>query len=152
MLHHRLRLIWILTFLTLLLTSRAHAQTGVIITTGPVTVNDSIEWTLVDPSLTTAAQAATMQVRMRLDGATGFTVLVAEGAGYTAGVSPVGWHASQRLTSSMVAALNARGAHQIRVSVLDPMTSIEGPSDVPFVLTSPPPAPAGTGLRRGAQP
>jgi len=127
----------LLLLLLALLPAAAIAQ--VTIDTGPVTATDKAEYDLTDA--TSAAQAAATEVRLRVDATTGtFHVVVAPSC--VANVAPaLGFKCTGGLPASILPVLNTRGKHAIRAYAFDAGAGVEGPSDIPFVLTTPAAAP-----------
>jgi len=127
----------LLLLLLALLPAAAIAQ--VTIDTGPVTATDKAEYDLTDA--TSAAQAAATEVRLRVDATTGtFHVVVAPSC--VANVAPaLGFKCTGGLPASILPVLNTRGKHAIRAYAFDAGAGVEGPNDIPFVLTTPAAAP-----------
>lgn len=118
-----------------------YAQTT--ITMGPISVNDNVEYVLVDVASIAAAQAT--EARIRVDSTTGaFTAVAAPTC--TASTSPAGFRCSAKIPSQVVSQVNVRGTHQIRISAF--ADGVEGPPDSPFSITTGPAAPQGSRFTR----
>jgi hypothetical protein len=119
----------ILTIFILLFSLTGLAQTPV--TQGPVSVNDSFEWTL--PSNVTTADAPTFTARVRDSLQPG---IVTEITAFTC----AGTICTTKLTAANVDALNRVGQHTLTVSLFRADVGDSAPSP-PFSLASPAGAP-----------
>lgn len=118
----------------------------VTIDVGPVTATDKAAYDLTDA--TSQAQAQGTEIRLRVDATTGtfFVVVSPTCAPRTAG----GFSCTGGLPPAILPVLNTRGKHAIRAYAFDPAAGVEGPSDIPFVLTTPAAAPLGLRFTRSA--
>lgn len=123
----------------------AHAQTT--ITMGPISVNDNVEYNIVD--VTSAANAQSTEVRIRVDttGPTGAYTVVAAPTCTVSGSLPAGqFRCTAKIPQAVVTAVNVRGAHTIRLYTF--AGGVESPPDTPFTITTGPAAPQGSRFTR----
>lgn len=108
--------------------------------TGPIDASMRFEWQS-SANVATPAAAVAMEPRIRVDGATAFTLLTMDACVGTT----VPFTCTAPLPAALLPILNAAGNHTVTMHIYDPATQLESPAAVPFVLRSPPDA--ATGLR-----
>jgi hypothetical protein len=123
-----------------------------VITTGPITINDNVEWTLSPDVAATPSAAMAIQLRIRDNVQTGpfLTILPASCITATAPNVPTGSSTcTNKVTTQLRDMVNVRGTHNLFGFAFDPAANagagLESPASIPFVLTTPLGAP--TGLR-----
>lgn len=110
--------------------------------TGPIPATAQIAWDAPD-NVPSIPSATALEPRVRVDGATAFTVLTDTCTG-----SAVPFRCQAPIPTALLTTLNAVGAHTVTVALYDPSTGLEGPSAIPFALRNPPAAPSGVGMQR----
>jgi hypothetical protein len=127
-----------------------------VITTGPITTNDNVEWTLAPEVAATPSAAMTIQLRVRDNVQTGPFMTILPASCVTATTAPNVPAGSSTCTSKVTTQLrdtvNVRGTHQLFGFAFDPAanngTGLESTASIPFVLTTPLGAPTGLRLTR----
>ena len=121
----------------------AIVQAQTTINTGPITVNDNVEYVLTDVTTIAAAQAT--EARIRVDAMTGpFSVVATPACAVNS--APQGFKCTGKIPATVVSQVNIRGTHTIRVSAF--ADGVEGPPDSPFSITTGPAAPTGSRFTR----
>jgi hypothetical protein len=120
----------------------ARAQTGVI-TTGPVSTNNSLAWDAL-ANIPLPQDAAALVYFVGIDGTRVTSPL--PNVSCVAVASPsMPYGCSAKITAEIVAKLNVMGSHSITLTAVSPTAGESGPS-IPFVLKSPPAVPTGVRL------
>lgn len=122
----------------------AFAQT--VITTGPITINDNVEWTISSSDAPSATAAQALQLRIRDNGQPAFVTISPMTCVTATGQVP-GWTCTNKVTTQLTAVVNVRGTHSLVATWVDSQ-GVESPGSVPFVLTTPAGAPTGFRLIR----
>lgn len=136
----------VLALLLLALLPAAPLSAQVTIDVGPVTATDKAAYDLTDA--TSQAQAQNTEIRLRVDATTGTFFVVVSPTCVTRAAG--GFSCTGGLPPTILPVLNTRGKHAIRAYAFDPVAGVEGPSDIPFVLTTPAAAPMGLRFIRSA--
>jgi hypothetical protein len=143
----RARVLNALAFLILLTVPAGVALGQTVITTGPITTTDNVEWTIAASDALSASAAQLLPLRIRDNGIGTFVTL--NSTGCTAVVTPVaGFVCTTKVTAALAAMVNVRGTHSLAATWLDVATGTESPASVPFVLTTPAGAPTGLRITR----
>lgn len=139
----------------LLLVAVLPAASQTVITTGPITVNDNVEWTLAPDVAATPSVAMTIQLRIRDNVQTGafLTILPASCITATAQNVPTGSSTcTSKVTTQLRDMVNVRGTHNLFGFAFDPAANagagLESPASIPFALTTPLGAPTGLRITR----
>lgn len=123
----------------LILAAVLQAQTATIIMSGPITTKDTLAWNMAVADYATPADAQRMELRVRIDGGSIIAV-----NGFTCDATQVTldgaqwWPCRILVPQAIVTAMNVRGQHALVATLYDPTLLREGPSAIPFPLTSPP--------------
>ncbi len=136
-------ILWLLVFLLYFAWPVVPAAGQTVITTGPVTINDNVAWTIAMSDAATAAAAQALPLRIRDNGLATFVSITATGC-VAAPIGVDGWNCTTKVSVPLAAMVNVRGTHSLTATWVD-SAGVESPASVPFVLTTPAGAP--TGLR-----
>lgn len=137
----------LLIALLVLLVLPPWARSQTVITTGPITTTDNIEWTIAPTDAVSATVAQSLPLRVRDNGQPTFVTLNASTC-VPATAQATGWTCTTKVTQALAAVVNVRGPHSLVATWFDATTGSESPGSVPFVLTTPAGAPTGLRITR----
>lgn len=118
-----------------------------VVMTGPITTNDTVEWTVSPADAASASIAQSLPARFRDNGQSTFVPLTATSC--VAATAPAtGWTCTTKVTTQLASLVNVRGTHSLVLTLFDPTAGVEGSAAVPFALSTPAGAPTGVRIIR----